>query len=463
MEQHARPFNASPAAVVFLHHLSESGLQLRAEERHRQRLPSTINDDAMSPACRPRSLSGMLTAFQLDAINRGKPNELKIGNYDVLDRLGAGGMGTVVKARHRRMKRIVALKILSSSLSKDHSFVQRFQREVETIARLQHPNIVMAFDADEAEIGHFLVMEFVDGRDLSSVVEKTGPLSIALANYTLQKARGLAYAHSQEIIHRDIKPANLLLDASGVVKVTDLGLATHQSGGGGGSSATGITQAGGIVGTVDYMSPEQAVDSTDVDHRCDIYSLGCTLYFLLTGRSIYGGGNAMSILVRHREAPIPWLLSVREDVPPELENIFRRMVAKKPDDRFSKMSEVVTELESLAARLPRTADSVTTPLFSNAIGFFDRSESARSEMIVTPPATDTGHRVDVEPSRMRPESRGYLEPSRSPSPELWRLSGSDGAIREKNPPWSFASSDDMTESNSLAKFATRSNKRPDSY
>src|SRR5262245_49994635 len=123
--------------------------------------------------------SGQLTAYQVDAISQGRGNELYMGNYDVLDRLGAGGMGTVLKARHRRMKRIVALKVLSQALCQDDSFVQRFQREVETIALLKHPNIVMAYDADECEFGHFLVMEFVDGRDLSSIVAKIGPLDVS--------------------------------------------------------------------------------------------------------------------------------------------------------------------------------------------------------------------------------------------------------------------------------------------
>ena len=144
----------------------------------------------------------------------------------------------------------------------------------------------MAYDADEAEVGHFLVMEFVNGRDLAACVEREGPFSLPRAvDCILQAARGLAYAHSQGIIHRDIKPHNLLLDESGVVKVTDLGLARLNHGAEGPAAGADVTMAGGVIGTADYMPPEQAVDSTTIDHRADIYSLGCTLHYLLTGRA----------------------------------------------------------------------------------------------------------------------------------------------------------------------------------
>jgi serine/threonine protein kinase/DNA-binding response OmpR family regulator len=358
--------------------------------------------------------SGQLTAYQADVIGQGRGKELHMGNYDVLDRLGAGGMGTVLKARHRRMKRIVALKVLSPSLSQDESFVQRFQREVETIALLKHPNIVMAYDADECEFGHFLVMEFVDGRDLSSIVAKIGPLDVAHSiDYTLQAARGLAYAHSQKIIHRDIKPANLLLDSTGVVKVTDLGLARLNPAAGGGSTSTGITQSGGVLGTVDYMSPEQAVDSTTIDHRTDVYSLGCTLYFLLVGKAIYAGGNVMAVLVRHREAPIPPLSAAGEEVPQDLERIYRRMVAKRAEDRYQSMDEVVAELETLANRLgakpPPPVSVVNVPPIKSPSSVAAGRPEERT-IVAAPRAASQSTVLVVEPSRMQARIvRGYLE------------------------------------------------------
>jgi serine/threonine protein kinase/CheY-like chemotaxis protein len=306
----------------------------------------------------------------------------RVGNYDVLDRLGAGGMGTVFKARHRRMKRIVALKILPQSLARNPTFVQRFQREVETIARLVHPNIVMAYDADEDKAGPFLAMEYVEGQDLASFVRQRGSLPIATAvNFTLQAARGLEYAHSQGIIHRDIKPANLLCDAAGTVKVTDLGLARLSSlaSDAAATAADGITQAGGILGTADYMPPEQAVDAAGIDHRADIYSLGATLYYLLTGRAPYKGQTVMATLLQHREAPIPPLIAARADVPAALDAIYRRMLAKAPAERFQTMTEVVRALEALAA---------TSPLperFSDAI-----AEAPSAERFLPGTASTTG-------------------------------------------------------------------------
>ena len=290
--------------------------------------------------------AGQLTVFQADALLAGRLPELCIGNYIVLDRLGAGGMGTVFKARHRRMKRVVALKILSRESAGQSSFAQRFQREVETIAQLTHPNIVMAFDADEAQSGLYLVMEFVDGRDLGSEVAAGGPLSTADAtDCTLQAARGLAYAHQHGVVHRDVKPANLLRDAAGLVKVADLGLArlTSESN----SLNTSLTQAGSLLGTADYMAPEQALDSAAVDHRVDVYSLGCTLYFLLAGQPLYTAGSLMALLLKHRDAPLPSLSEARPDIPAELDELYRRMAAKKPEQRYPTMDEVVRALEGV--------------------------------------------------------------------------------------------------------------------
>lgn len=338
----------------FVRNLDESGLSIVDDAR--AALGSTLPADG-AEAARRLVEAGTLTAYQADAVLHRRFGELRMGNYDVLDRLGAGGMGTVFKARHRRMKRVVALKVLSREVAGTESFAQRFQREVETIARLNHPNIVMAFDADEAESGPFLVMEFVNGRDLASEVQHGGPVSPADAvEYILQAARGLECAHAQGIVHRDIKPGNLLRDAHGVVKVADLGLARLNGSTSGSGVNTSLTQAGGIVGTMDYMPPEQALDSTAIDHRVDIYSLGCTLHFLLTGRPPYEGGSIMALLLKHRDAPIPYLCDTRPDVPPELDAVFRKMVAKAPEDRHQTMTEVVRVLEDLRvhARLANT-------------------------------------------------------------------------------------------------------------
>lgn len=299
-------------------------------------------------AARELVAAGRLTMFQADAVLEGRVSDLRMGNYEILDRLGSGGMGTVYKARHRRMKRLVALKVLSSNVAKSPTFASRFQREVETIAKLTHPNIVMAFDADEGEAGPFLVMEFVNGRDLAYELTVGGPMSMfAAVDSILQAALGLAYAHERSIIHRDIKPGNLLRDASGVVKVADLGLARLSTSEGDADPITSLTQAGGVLGTADYMAPEQALDSTAIDCRADIYSLGCTLFFLLTGRPPFQGSSVMSLLLKHRDAAIPSLVEARADAPPELEIIFKKMMAKNPGNRFQAMVEIVQALDDL--------------------------------------------------------------------------------------------------------------------
>jgi CheY-like chemotaxis protein len=292
--------------------------------------------------------AGKLTPHQVEAVCDGRLSELVIDDYEILERLGAGGMGTVFKARHRRMKRVVALKVLPRHSGQAESFVQRFQREVEVISQLSHPNVVMAYDAGEADLGHYLVMEFVNGQDLSNCVQRNGPFAVTEAvNLLVQAARGLEYAHSRGIIHRDVKPANLLRDTSGVVKVADLGLARLSAGLAGGGNSS-ITQAGGIMGTVDYMPPEQAFDSTAVDHRADVYSLGATLHYLLTGQPPYRGDNVMATLFKHSTASVPSLSAARPDVPAALDAVFKKMMAKTPAERQQSMAEVIRELETLA-------------------------------------------------------------------------------------------------------------------
>lgn len=305
--------------------------------------------------------AGALTRFQAEAVLARRFADLRVGNYEILDRLGAGGMGTVFKARHRRMKRVVALKVLSKEVAGSDKLASRFQREVEMIARLTHPNIVMAFDADEGETGPFLVMEFVDGKDLAAEVHARGPLPpLDAIDRVLQAARGLEYAHAHGVTHRDIKPGNVLRDAAGVVKVADLGLARLTTAAAADGS-TSLTLAGSVVGTVDYMSPEQAVDSGTVDHRADVYSLGCTLYFLLTGRVPYPAASIMAVMLKHRDAPIPYVCDARPDVPPALDAVFRKMVAKRPDDRFPTMAAVAAalgEVQRAVKSQPAHADTL---------------------------------------------------------------------------------------------------------
>lgn len=288
-----------------------------------------------------------LTPYQVQQIGHGKGSTLVLGNYTILDKLGQGGMGMVLKAEHRRMKRVVALKVLSPAVTENPEMTRRFQREVEAAARLDHPNIVTAYDADEANGTHFLVMQFVEGCDLSVIVLSHGPLPIkhALA-CTLQAARGLEYAHRQGVIHRDIKPANLLLDLQGCVKILDMGLARLEAGG---AVQDQLTGTGQIMGTVDFMAPEQAMDSKTADARADIYSLGATLWYLLTGRVLYEGDTIVKKLMGHQNGVIPSLLGFLPDAASELETLFKKMVAKDPQARYQNMSQVIDALQSCTA------------------------------------------------------------------------------------------------------------------
>ena len=284
-----------------------------------------------------------LTKFQAEEVAKGKGKSLTLGNYVLMEKIGAGGMGQVFKARHRRMDRLVAVKLLPAAMTKNKDAIARFEREVKAAAKLRHTNIVAADDADQANGVHFLVMELVEGIDLSALVKKNGPVSIEKAvNYIVQAARGLEFAHKKGVIHRDIKPANLLLDTEGTIKILDMGLARIH--GEAGTQAE-LTATGAVMGTIDYMAPEQALSTKAADARADIYSLGCSLYYLLSGKATYDGETLMAKLLAHREQPIPDLRAVCPQVPDQLEAIFKTMVAKKTEDRYQTMTEVIAALE----------------------------------------------------------------------------------------------------------------------
>ena len=407
----------------FLQRLTESGVvssEIVAQAAANPPTSGTQDGEALS---RELVQQQRLTKYQAEQILLGKGQYLSLGNYVILDKLGQGGMGMVLKAEHRRMKRLVALKVMSSAAVNTPDALKRFHREVEAAAKLRHPNIVAADDADEAKGTHFLVMEYVDGSDLSALVKRHGPLPVERAiHWIIQAARGLEYAHEQGVIHRDIKPANLLVDAKGTVKILDMGLARIDGSVGGSSEGAGLTCTGTIMGTVDYMSPEQAMDTKHADARSDIYSLGCSLYYLLTGRALYDGDTMMKKLMAHQNAAIPSLVvdlitdpagigRSRPGVADGINAVFRRMVAKLPENRQQSMTEVITDLERcLSGSSPTLTISPVSARGSDAMPQFSKklSDTSSTTAASATPGLQTTEMAESELSETMISSAGEV-------------------------------------------------------
>lgn len=325
--------------------------------------PSLVQQDADSFAKSLVTL-GLLTSFQARQFLTNRGHLLLVNDYLLLDQIGAGGMGTVYRARHRVTKSVVALKLIVV-VSKTEEFIARFRREARTVAALQHPGIVRAVDWGECEGRHYFAMELIEGTDLSAALKRQGPFEVAAAvDYIAQAARAMAYAHSQGIIHRDLKPSNLVLDTTGRIRILDLGLARIEDAAADGDEAARqeLTHTGQVMGTVDYMSPEQAVDVRRADARSDVYSLGCTLFRLITGKNPYGGETVVEKILAHRERPIPSLASRRVGIPPILDAVVQRALAKRPQDRFQSMNEFAVALENSLRPESLPADPVPSPI-----------------------------------------------------------------------------------------------------
>lgn len=300
---------------------------------------------------------GELTEWHLQMMLSGK-YAFFLGKYKLLDLLGYGGMGVVFKAEHTVIRRIVAIKVLHKERMKNPAVVARFHREIQAAATLNNPHVVIAYDADCVRDTHFLVMEYVDGIDLATILEREGKLPVDEAcEYARQAALGLQHAHERGMVHRDIKPSNLMVTGRGVeplVKILDMGLARFVTEDGDEAPGVaepvrwkdlGLTQAGQIMGTPDYMSPEQAWNTKAVDIRSDIYSLGCTLYLLMTGLFPFSGRTAMEKVVARTESDPQPPSRYQPDIPPELDAVIVKMMARNPDRRFQTPAEVARALE----------------------------------------------------------------------------------------------------------------------
>lgn len=303
--------------------------------------------------------ANLLTRFQADQLLKGKFRGFTIGKYRVLDRIGTGGMGQVFLCEHPQMKRRAAVKVLSTDRAKDPGLLGRFLRESRAAASLNHPNIVTAFDVDSENGLHYLVMEYVEGRDLHQIIRENGPMKIEQAcDVIRQAALGLHHAHEAGLIHRDVKPSNFIVDTTGVVKLLDLGLARFMVETG--DHLTRRFDGNNVLGTADYVAPEQTRDSHAVDQRCDVYALGGTFYFILTGQSPFPEGSPSDKMIAHRSRkPVP-ISQFRNDVPAGLVAVVDKMLEKNPDDRYETATAVI---EALAPWLPlRPASSASEPL-----------------------------------------------------------------------------------------------------
>ncbi len=301
------------------------------------KLPSDVDEVA-----RRFVAENLVSPWQCDRLLEGKYRGFFLGRYKLLGQLGAGGMSTVYLGEHVLMQRRVAIKVLPKNRVTDTSYLARFHREARAAASLDHPNIVRAYDVDNDGDTHYLVMEFVDGRDLQQTVKKGGPMDYpAAAEYIRQAAEGLGHAHANGLIHRDVKPANLLVDQKNVLKVLDLGLARFTD-----EDRDQLTRQfdENVLGTADYLAPEQAIDSHGVDGRADIYSLGCALYFLLTGHPPFADGLLAQRLMAHQKQQPPSIAKERPDAPADLIAICTKMMAKKPADRYQSMNDVAQAL-----------------------------------------------------------------------------------------------------------------------
>jgi serine/threonine protein kinase len=351
-----------------------------------------------------------LTAYQLQTILAGHWDELMMGQFQILDRLGEGGISQVFKAWDGARGRVVALKVLRNDLAVNGDAVRQFQRELQAITRLSHPNIIKTFDASHEGVVDFFAMEFVEGMDLDRFVQRVGPLPVEQAcDYARQVAQGLQHAHQMGLVHRDIKPANLFLlhpplpptpgvpfkrGPDPIVKIIDWGLArclkTSPTDGTNASVEQAEEEKGRLIGTADYIAPEQARDASLVDIRADLYSLGCTMYYLLAGRPPFVGPSLMQKLHQHQEAEPVNLRLLRPDVPEELEGLISRMLAKRPEDRPQIPLLVVTPLRrfcaaagGVAGRVPPAPGATPRPTSSHEL------PPAASTVNLPRPATHT--------------------------------------------------------------------------
>lgn len=365
----------------------------------------------------------ILTYFQAEQLLQGKYKRFTIGKYKVLEKLGAGGMGQVFLCEHKLMRRRVAVKVLPTAKADDPSSLERFYREARAVAAVDHPNIVRAYDIDQDENLHFLVMEYVDGTNLQDLVKKAGPLDpIRACHYIYGSSVGLQHAHEIGLVHRDIKPGNILVDRAGVVKILDMGLARffHDD-----EDVLTKKYDENVLGTADYLAPEQALDSHGVDIRADIYSLGATFYYLLTGSAPFPEGSVAQKLIWHQNRHPRHLRSLRADIPDEVVAIVDRMMMKDPAKRYQTPADVMAALARwVATPIPPPSDREipnVSPAAGGArapatmVGAFRGNGAGEAPTVIAPGPTPLATPPPLHP----------LGDANTPSPIVWETLDTD--------------------------------------
>ena len=418
---------SEPSAKSFLKLLERSGIV--AENRLKQEL-SNLSGKVGGRTVNTTDLvnhlvdSGLITQWHSEKLLAGKYKGFFLGKYKLLRHLGSGGMSSVYLAQHRISEQYRAIKVLPRKKVADKSYLDRFYLEARAAASLNHQNVVRIYDICNESDTHYMVMEYVKGKDLHDMVRDGGPLDLEnAARYAAQAAEGLTHAHERELVHRDIKPANLLKTDDGEVKILDLGLAlVNQED----DESLTVLHNEKVMGTADYLSPEQAVNSHNVDHRADIYSLGCTLYYLITGRPPFNQGTLAQRIAKHQTQEPPDIRESRPECPATLVEICQRMMKKKADDRYPTCAAVKSDLLALVASGQLSDISVAT---TQSGGFSAAQASAQPNLNkmqtdAAPFAIDT-FSIDSGRARKGPSSKklrpATLNRRRKKSPPKWFL------------------------------------------